>query len=179
MEDLLNFAGDHVLDANYVISLLEHPKEYNNYENIRGFLRQAIKASEARMKRETARELIAGDWCVIAEYNGKPCKFQMVPVNELVKFRYALEKSAYGIAAVELEKMLAVVRTATFEDSNPDKKMIVKDSTVRQPDDEYFKEATAMIHEAEKELEQDIHAPIDDESALDDFAESEVKENGK
>lgn len=57
--------------------------------------------------------------------------------------------------------------------------MIVKDSTVRQPDDEYFKEATAMIHEAEKELEQDIHAPIDDESALDDFAESEVKENGK
>ncbi|MDD3186039.1 MAG: hypothetical protein PHT76_12140 [Anaerostipes sp.] len=179
MEDLLNFAGDYVLDANYVISLLEHPKEYNNYENVRGFLRQAIKASEARMKRETARELIAGDWCVIAEYNGKPCKFQMVPVNELVKFRYALEKSAYGIAAVQLEKMLAVVRTATFEDSNPDKKMIVKDSKVRQPDDEYFKEATAMIHEAEKELEQDIHAPIDDESALEDFAESEVKENGK
>lgn len=179
MEDLLNFAGDYVLDANYVISLLEHPKEYNNYENVRGFLRQAIKASEARMKRETARELIAGDWCVIAEYNGKPCKFQMVPVNELVKFRYALEKSAHGIAAVQLEKMLAVVRTATFEDNNPDKKMIVKDSKVRQPDDEYFKEATAMIHEAEKELEQDIHAPIDDESALEDFAESEVKENGK
>lgn len=61
------------------------------------------------MKRETARELIAGDWCVIAEYNGKPCKFQMVPVNELVKFRYALEKSVYGIAAVQLEKMLAVL----------------------------------------------------------------------
>lgn len=55
MEDLLNYAGDHVLDANYVISLLEHPKEYNNYENVRGFLRQAIKAREARMKRETAR----------------------------------------------------------------------------------------------------------------------------
>lgn len=179
MEDLLNFAGDHVIDANYVISLLEHPKEYNNYENVRGFLRQAIKASEARMKRETARELIAGDWCVVAEYNGKPCKFQMVPVNELVMFRHALEKNAYGIAAVQLEKMLAVVRSATFEDSNPDKKLIVKDSKVRQPDDEYFNEATAMIHEAEKDLEQDIHTSIDEESVMDDFAESEVKQDGK
>lgn len=179
MEDLLNYAGDHVLDANYVISLLEHPKEYNNYENVRGFLRQSVKASEARMKRETARELIAGDWCVVAEYNGKPCKFQMVPVNELIMFRHALEKNAYGIAAVELEKMLAIVRTTTFEDNNPDKKMVVKDSKVRQLDDEYFKEATAMIHEAEKELEQDIHIPVDDESALDDFAERGVKEDGK
>ena len=179
MEDLLNYAGDHVVDANYVISLLEHPKEYNNYENVRGFLRQAVKASEARMKRETARELIAGDWCVIAEYQGKPCKFQMVPVNELVKFRHALEKNAYGEAAIGLERLLAVVRTASFEEDNPDKKMVVKDTRLRQIDDEYFKEATAMIHEAEKDCEQDVHIAIDEESALDDFAESEVKKNDK
>lgn len=41
MEDLLNFAGDHGLEAKYVIQLLERPGEYNNYENVRGFLRQA------------------------------------------------------------------------------------------------------------------------------------------
>lgn len=78
-----------------------------------------------------------------------------------------------------MEKKLAVVRSATFEDSNPDKKMIVKDAGVRQPDDEYFKEATAMIHEAEKDLEQDVHSLIDDESEMDDFTESEIKQDGK
>lgn len=57
MEDLLNYAGDHCLDANYVIRLLEKPDVANNYQNIRGFLRQACKASEARMKREAAKEL--------------------------------------------------------------------------------------------------------------------------
>lgn len=177
MEDLLNFAGDHCIDANYVITLLERPMDFNNYQNVRGFLRQACKASEARMKRETVRELIAGEWYVLADYNGQLCRFQMMPVSELLKFRKALLENHYGEAVFELEKLLATVRNASFEDDDPDKKLMVKDTRIKQSYEGYFRDAAAMIHGAEKGYEMDVHAPMDDESSFVDFSESEVKED--
>lgn len=147
MESLLNYAGAHGIEANYVIQLLENPMEFHNYENIRGFLRQACDPSEARMKREAARELIAGDWYVVAEYNGKPCRFQMMPVNELLKFRKALLERKYGEATLELEKLLGTKRGATFVMDNPDNRMKVEDIEMSNPDQEYYKDAIQMIHE--------------------------------
>ncbi|MDO5292771.1 MAG: hypothetical protein Q4F05_08475 [bacterium] len=179
MEDLLNFAGDHCIDANFVITLLEHPKDYNNYENVRGFLRQACKASEARMKREAAKELIAGDWYVIAEYHGIPCRFQMMPVDELMKFRNALLTNAYGEAAIQLEKSLSTVRAASFEENHPDNKMVVTDVGIRELDNEYFNDAKTRIHEVEKEYQIDVHTPINDGDILDDFTERESEKDGK
>lgn len=175
MEDLLNFAGDHCIDANYVISLLEHPQSLNNYQNIRGFLRQACKASEVRMKREAARELIAGDWYVIAEYNGKPCRFQMVPMSELIKFRKALLSNQNNDEVTTLEELIVTKREAFFEGEDPDKDIIVKDVKDKGVDKENcFKDASAMIHEMEKGYEQDIHAVIDEEKIMDDFIEREI-----
>ena len=136
MEDLLNFAGDYCTDANHLIRLLENPKEFNNYQNIRGFLRQTCKASEARMKREAARELIAGDWYVVAEYNGKPCRFQMMPIDELEKFRTTLLENQYGQAVVEIDRFLSTVRAASFEGNNPDYKIIVEDKGKENNDGE-------------------------------------------
>ncbi len=149
MESLLNYAGAHCIEANYVIKLLENPMEFHNYENIRGFLRQACEASEARMKREAARELIAGDWYVVAEYNGKPCRFQMMPVNELLKFRKALSERKYGEATVQLEQLLGTKRGATFAEDNPDNILKVEDMEMRSPDQEYYKDAIQMIHEVD------------------------------
>lgn len=149
MESLLNYAGAHCIEANYVIKLLENPMEFHNYENIRGFLRQACEASEARMKREAARELIAGDWYVVAEYNGKLCRFQMMPVNELLKFRKALSEYKYGDAMVQLEQLLGTKRGATFAADNPDNMMKVEDEEIGNPDEEYYKDAIQMIHEVD------------------------------
>ncbi len=52
MEDLLVFAGEHGINANYVIRLLEKPEEFRNYRTMRGFLKQVQMASEAHIKRE-------------------------------------------------------------------------------------------------------------------------------
>lgn len=52
MVELLNYAGELDINANYVIRLLEKPKEYRNYRTIRGLLKQAKMASEAHIKRE-------------------------------------------------------------------------------------------------------------------------------
>lgn len=172
MEDLLNFAGDNGIEANYVIGLLERPTEFSNYQNVRGFLRQACKASEARIKRQAAKELISGEWYVVADYCGKPCRFQMMPVDELISFRDKLMKSQTIEALAELEKLIMGMRKAYFEENNPDKKIIVTYNTVRITDDEYYKNATTMIHQMEAGV--DVHVAVDDEVILEDFADKEV-----
>lgn len=73
MEELLYFAGEHSINANYVIRLLEKPAEYQNYRTMRAFLKQVQSASEAHIKRETVQELLCGDWQAVAVYCGKPC----------------------------------------------------------------------------------------------------------
>ena len=181
LEDLLNYAGDHGLDANYVIRLLERPDAFNNYENVRGFLRQACKASEARARREAAKELIAGEWYVIAEYDGKPCRFQMLPMTELLAFRKALRDRMYPQA--EVEKMLGTYRKTAFVDEDPDKKLIVKSVGYEDLDDEYLAKASAMIHQYEVESGVNVHEPVPAEADLisvdfKDF-EQEVPDGGK
>ena len=127
MRDLLEYAGDNCVDAADVIRLLENPIEFNNYHNIRGFMRQAMKPAEARIKRETVRELICGEWYVEAEYNGQKCKFQMLPVTELEAFKDALESRAYESAIAHLDKLIAIEREARFENDELKNELIVMD----------------------------------------------------
>lgn len=127
MHDLLEYAGDNCVDAADVIRLLENPIEFNNYHNIRGFMRQAMKPAEARIKRETVRELICGEWYVEAEYNGQKCKFQMLPVTELEAFKEALESRAYESAIAHLDKLIAREREARFENDELKNELIVMD----------------------------------------------------
>ena len=54
----LALAGEKGLDAGYVIRLLENPLEHDNYHNVRAFLLQALKSSEARIKREAVKEVV-------------------------------------------------------------------------------------------------------------------------
>lgn len=149
MEDLLNFAGDKGLEANYVIRLLENPGKFNNYYNVRGFLRQVCKGSEARMKRVAAMELISGEWYVLAKYKGQLCKFQMVPVNELLEFRSALLEHSPEKVLFQLEKMLGEYRKASFVDDDPEKDIEVEDVGFVPIDSEKFKAAMRLIHQHE------------------------------
>ena len=179
MEDLLNYAGDHCLDANYVIRLLEKPDVANNYQNIRGFLRQACKASEARMKREAAKELIAGEWFVIAEYNGKPCRFQMFPVEELLYFEKLLRKGLYPKAVLEIDKLLGTYKKSAFVDADPEKELVVRSAGYMDLDAEYYAEASKMIHQYEKMSGIDANVPIEEDGSSDDFKEYEEGSHGE
>lgn len=179
MEDLLNYAGDHCLDANYVIRLLEKPDVANNYQNVRGFLRQACKASEARMKREAAKELIAGEWFVIAEYNGKPCRFQMFPVEELLCFEKLLRKRLYPKAVFEIDKMLGTYKKAAFVDADPEKELVVRSVGYMDLDAEYYAEASKMIHQYEEMSGIDANVPIEEDGSSDDFKEYEDGSHGE
>ena len=77
MEALLTYAGDYCIDANYLIQLLEQPKEYQNYRTIRSFLKQALSASEAHIKKQTVKELLCGDWQAGGELLWKSLSFQI------------------------------------------------------------------------------------------------------
>lgn len=179
MEDLLNYAGDHCLDANYVIRLLEKPDVANNYQNVRGFLRQACKASEARMKREAAKELIAGEWFVIAEYNGKPCRFQMFPVEELLYFEKLLRKGLYPKAVLEIDKLLGTYKKSAFVDADPEKELVVRSVGYMDLDAEYYAEASKMIHQYEEMSGIDANVPIEEDGSSDDFKEYEEGSHGE
>ena len=179
MEDLLNYAGDHCLDANYVIRLLEKPDVANNYQNIRGFLRQACKASEARMKREAAKELIAGEWFVITEYNGKPCRFQMFPVEELLYFEKLLRKGLYPKAVLEIDKLLGTYKKSAFVDADPEKELVVRSAGYMDLDAEYYAEASKMIHQYEEMSGIDANVPIEEDGSSDDFKEYEEGTHGE
>ena len=179
MEDLLNYAGDHCLDANYVIRLLEKPDVANNYQNVRGFLRQACKASEARMKREAAKELIAGEWFVIAEYNGKPCRFQMFPVEELLYFEKLLRKGLHPKAVLEIDKLLGTYKKSAFVDADPEKELVVRSAGYMDLDAEYYAEASRMIHQYEEMSGIDANVPIEEDGSSDDFKEYEEGSHGE
>ena len=179
MEDLLNYAGDHCLEANYVIRLLERPDAANNYQNVRGFLRQACKASEARMKREAAKEMIAGEWYVIAQYNGKACRFQMFPVEELLTFEKYLREGLTQKAILQLDKLLGTYKKAAFVDGDPEKELVVKNAGYKDLDDEYYAEASKMIHQYEEMSGIDANVPVDDDSTSDDFKEYEEASDGE
>ena len=172
MEDLLNFAGDHGLEAKYVIQLLERPGEYNNYENVRGFLRQACKASEAKMKRAAAMELIAGEWYVMAMYNGKPCKFQMVPVDEILELRTALVEHVPAKVLAQTDKILGVYRKAAFKENDLEKEIVAADEGIQPIDATYYKEALNRLHQYELPSEMSQDAGMN-EDIIDDFKEME------
>ena len=173
MSDLLNYAGDMCVDVVEVIKLLENPMEHNNYHNVRGYLRQASKPSEARIKRETVRELISGEWYVEAEYNGKMCKFQMLPMTELEDFRKTLMAAKYDDAILELENLISKQRKATFVDENPDKPMqveVVKEKTKEEISKEIMDAAEKRMRKIEEDSGVDVHVKID-EDFEDDFKE--------
>ncbi|MCR5420860.1 MAG: hypothetical protein K6E98_07635, partial [Lachnospiraceae bacterium] len=89
VERLLNYAGNHCINANFLIDILEDPDVCTTYENTVAFLSQFADASEYRMKLNLARELIEGKWYITADYNGHITKFQLVPIEEFNELRKA------------------------------------------------------------------------------------------
>lgn len=129
MEYLLRLAGDYGVEAEHVIWMLENKNLDWTYHTAKNFLMLVCKTSEIRMKRQAAVELIAGDWYVTAKYNGKDCHFQMVPMEELEKFRKYLLDAKYDEATETLCHMLDTKRNAFCEKDDFAKEIIVTDVT--------------------------------------------------
>ena len=127
MEYLLRLAGDYGVEAEHVIWMLENKNLDWTYHTAKNFLMLVGKTSEIRMKRQAAVELIAGDWYVTANYNGKECHFQMVPMEELEKFRKYLLDAKYDEATENLCHMLDTKRNAFCEKDDFAKEIIVTD----------------------------------------------------
>lgn len=125
MADLIEMAAEYGLDAKYTVQMLEQ-SEWNIWR-FRSFLKARMSQSEIRMKREVAREFIAGEWTVVAEYNGQRCRFQMVPMEELQLFLELLKGEYYDKATRVLEKVANTKRQASFVDNDSAKEIIVKD----------------------------------------------------
>ena len=125
MADLIEMAAEYGLDARYTVQMLEQ-SEWNIWR-FRSFLKAGMSQSEIRMKREVAREFIAGEWTVVAEYNGQRCRFQMVPMEELQLFLELLKGEYYDKATRVLEKVANTKRQASFVDNDSAKEIIVKD----------------------------------------------------
>lgn len=182
MEELLNFAGENAIDAEYVIRLLENPAGQQNYRMIRNFLRQAFKGSEARIKRETARELIAGEWYVVADYCGQPCQFRMLPVDELLMFKKQLEDRLYLEATDTLTSLLEKKRAATFKEGTAHSEIIVADTGHEEVKPVAKDNQITVPDFIKKEVEEsgvDCHEPIDEDAVYEAYSESEVKTDGE
>lgn len=162
MEELLRLAGRYGIHADSVIQLLEQPKEYRNYKTVRAFLQQIMMSSEAQIKMEAAKELLCGDWYVTADYCGKTCRFKLMPVEELEEFVSLLREVRLDEASEKLVKLLEWKSTCGQSDHKLEKEDIETPKFVKEVSD---------IPEA--------HIPIDEESALSHFEESEGDDCGK
>lgn len=123
--DLIEMAARYGLDARYTVQMLEE-SEWNMRRFI-SFLKSGMSQSEIRMKREVAREFIAGEWYIEAEYNGKKCRFQMVPMEELQMFLKLLKAEYYEDATSVLDRVINTKRQASFVNDDSAKELIVQD----------------------------------------------------
>lgn len=122
MEKLINFAGDYCINANLLIQLLESPGRACSLDNVENMLRQFSKASQVRLKQDFAKELIAGNWYIVADYNGHETKFQLVPLEEFNELRKAMDlpESKFGYNKSPLEIKQKIVETPKTIIHKPD-----------------------------------------------------------
>lgn len=88
----LNGASELGLDARVIISLLEQPKESFNKELIEAYVSAAHKGTEYNLRKELAKELVEEDWYIVADINGKPQRYQLVPIEFLKQLEENLRR---------------------------------------------------------------------------------------
>jgi len=164
MQKLLDYAGEHCINANYVIRLMEKPKEYQNYKTIRGMMMQAMKASEAHIKKEAALELIAGEWYVEAEYDGQITRFRMVPDSTLEKIKNT-SLQYHGENLVKLIDQLMLENKGVVKPSSKKAERLLINSSSQVNDIK----VPGFVHAGDGDV--DIHVAVNEDAVLDDFAE--------
>ncbi len=122
--------------------------------------------------------MISGEWYVEAVYRGEPCRFQMMPVNEMHIFLELLKNHRTDEALVSLEQLLEEKRKASSEDGDIDGTILVTDVTQNDEGKSNAKknkkiEPPKFLHDKEAESGVNCHPKMNDDEAFDDFAESE------
>lgn len=89
------------ISANIVIELLEQPKESFCKETIEAYVSEVRKGNAFNLKRELAEELIKGEWSIVSDINGEPCKYQLLPMAAIEKIKEELLSLAGELKPVE------------------------------------------------------------------------------
>lgn len=79
------------LDANYVISVLENRNIMAHDFKAQQVMDLAKAEGPYLRKIELAKELLLGEWTVVADCNGKNVIFQLVPIDEIADIRYQIK----------------------------------------------------------------------------------------
>ena len=105
LEQLLLFAAEHGINAKWFIQIVEGMEEGDYYENVRDALSIYADPSEYRKKLDFARELADGVWTIEMEYDGKPTRFALVPVDELKEIQHTLMLPIHQFRYREMPKV--------------------------------------------------------------------------
>lgn len=131
------------------------------------------KASEAKVKRIAVKELIAGEWYALADYNGVPCRFQMFPVEEMLLFRKYLSDGLYPEALKSIDKLLGNDRKAEFVKGDAEREILVQSGPYQDPEEKFYIEASKMIHQYDALVSGDAGSGADENASLDGLSEDE------
>ena len=64
-------------------------------------LRVSELVNAFNLKRELAEELIKGEWSIVSDINGEPCKYQLLPMTAIEKIKEELLSLAGELKPVE------------------------------------------------------------------------------
>ena len=108
-ESLIHFAADENIDANEFILLVESCEE-EELKSVETMLRVLAKPSEVKQRLDFSKELVAGDWYIEAELNGKETKFVLVPEDEIIRLKnkMGLEHEPYQNDENEIDDKMEV-----------------------------------------------------------------------
>ena len=140
-------------------------------------MQQASEASEAHIKKEAAIELLRGDWYVEADYMGKPCKFAMMPVDEMNEFLQMLKHHSSKKAVTFLEQLIDEKRHVVTSDDGKKVEIRVKGkkgAVSKKVEEKSGLKAPDFIHENDVGI--DMHPDVDEDITFDDFNEVEEKD---
>lgn len=105
LEQLILFAAEHGVNAKWFIQIVEEMEDSDCYENVRDALIIYADSSEYRKKLDFARELADGVWTIEMEYGGKPTRFSLVPVDELIEIQHTLMLPVHQFRYREMPKV--------------------------------------------------------------------------
>lgn len=105
----------------------------------------------------------------------------MMPVTELEEFQELLRKQKSGEALSLIEQMLSEERKASFANGNPDGEILIngtKENHEKKSHDKQIKPPD-FLHEKENASGVNCHEKVDEDQALEGFAEAEEKKEGE
>ena len=140
MEQLINYAAEQGVNAQWFIRVLDDAESTDSYEEIKNFLSVFAKASEYNAKMEFARELVDGKWYIVMDYDDKKnVPFVVVPADEIDEIKGIINDSAVRFKSPDDKYVCPKITDNYISKSNQIKKdnadeLIKEEGFIMKPD---------------------------------------------